>query len=691
MRYKIKLFSILMLLFVVFSSYAFAHSGRTDSSGGHYDRKTGTYHYHNSGSSSNSSSSPSTVNDVDKIILENREFNLIQDQENLILLLQDLSSQIEELKKELDEINKLLVELTSLGVAFVPSDLSNINLNYDTSRIQDDYFMSRSIYRDSTLIWEINLDTWESDLSRARVKIDDYSRKISSDKNLLSQTKIKYTTLKNEANAKQALSMDETPKTLNSPNIDLTNGIPVYINSTKLDFGDVNPQNIEGRLLVPLRVIFEALGADIEWFGAEHKVIAERGSTQIELTVGSKIAYRNGQPITLEVEAMNIDGRVLVPLRFVGEALGNEVIWEVETNTVRIISIDSGEEKAKKELTVHFIDVGQGDSILIQSPSGKTMLIDAGERTAGQKVVSYLKAAGISSIDWVVSTHPHADHIGGLITVLETFPVANVLDPAVVHTSKTFEDYLTLIDKKEINFVEARSGMTVNFDSLVKVEVLAPGSEASKASLNNTSVVLKLSFGEVSFLLAGDAETDSENIMLRAHSNKLKSTILKVGHHGSKSSTTANFLKAVSPEAAIIQVGKNSYGHPTEEALNRLDAASVKIYRNDLHGDIIISTDGKNYQINIKEPFKPEAKTAVSPAPVPVPTPSPTPEMSTGEININNASFEELQEIIHIGPARAQSIIDGRPWKSLDQLTSISGISVNRLYDIKNEGKAYVK
>lgn len=258
-------------------------------------------------------------------------------------------------------------------------------------------------------------------------------------------------------------------------------------------------------------------------------------------------------------------------------------------------------------LAVHFIDAGQGDAILIQASSA-TVLIDGGER--GDSVINYLKAGGIKQIDLVIGTHPHSDHIGGLINVLQKLTVKEVLDPGIVHTSKTFEDYLTLIDEKEIRFTEGRAGMTRDLGDGVTMEILHPASPAP-SNLNDASIVTKITFGQISFLLAGDAEESSEEEILQGKGS-LKSTVLKVGHHGSRTGTTAAFLQAADPEIAVIMCGKdNAYGHPHEETLTRLAQAGVDIYRTDMHGTIIITTDGQDYDINVKQPYRhmpPDAK-----------------------------------------------------------------------------------
>lgn len=262
------------------------------------------------------------------------------------------------------------------------------------------------------------------------------------------------------------------------------------------------------------------------------------------------------------------------------------------------------------KLEVHFIDVGQGDSIFIKAPE-KNILIDGGNR--GDTTANYLGNQGITSLDLVIGTHPHADHIGGLINVMHAIPVYEVIDPGVFHTTVTFEDYLDIIDEKDIKFTEGRAGMERDLGGGASMHILHPTS-LSEDHLNDTSIVVKLTFGEIDFLFAGDAEKSSEEQML-SRGVGLNSNILKVGHHGSRTSTTQSFLNAVSPSTAVIMCGRdNQYGHPHEETLAKLVSAGVDIFRTDKHGTTVITTDGVTYDVN-KEPYNYTAQEQETPEP----------------------------------------------------------------------------
>ena len=241
-------------------------------------------------------------------------------------------------------------------------------------------------------------------------------------------------------------------------------------------------------------------------------------------------------------------------------------------------------------LAVNFIDVGQGDAIYVQSPNGKTMLIDGGERNGMAE--RYLDSIGVKTIDVVVATHPHLDHIGGLPAIIQKYDVKQIVMPRVTSvTTVIYQNLLETIRAKGLRVTEGKAGLAIDFCPSVIIECLAPNS-AEYRDVNDHSIVLKLTQGDVSFLLTGDATAVSEREMLQHHSDKLKSTVLKIGHHGSSTSSTVAFMNAVNPQYAVFCVGRdNSYGHPTQEVWNRVSGLSI--FRTDVQGTIILTSDGK--------------------------------------------------------------------------------------------------
>jgi len=251
---------------------------------------------------------------------------------------------------------------------------------------------------------------------------------------------------------------------------------------------------------------------------------------------------------------------------------------------------------SSENLTAHFIDVGQGDSELIQF-AGKNILIDGGEQEMGGRVESYLRDHGVTSLDLMIATHPHDDHIGGLITILKDFPINQVLDSGQAHTTQTFSTYLNLIDQKNIPFETAQRGQTIDLDPAIEIEVLSPPSTLFQDDLNQNSIVLKITYNKVSFLLMGDAGIEAEESLLSSGYD-LNSDILKVGHHGSSSASSPAFLRMVTPTSSIVEVGENNdYGHPTAKTLSALQNIGSEIYRTDANGDITITTDGESYTV----------------------------------------------------------------------------------------------
>ena len=242
-------------------------------------------------------------------------------------------------------------------------------------------------------------------------------------------------------------------------------------------------------------------------------------------------------------------------------------------------------------LAVHFLDVGQGDSIFIELPDGQTLLIDAGERGCAEGIIAYIKARGHTALDHVIATHPHADHIGGMAKVVDAFEVKNFYMPKVLHTTATFENLLDAVARQGLSIQTARAGKLLLEANGLRAAFLAPTGDTYK-NLNNYSAVLLLTYGEKRFLFMGDAEAVSEAEML-AGGAALEADVLKVGHHGSQTSSSEAFLAAVRPDIAVICVGRdNTYGHPTPNVLARLNNVGAEVRRTDA-GTVTITCDGQ--------------------------------------------------------------------------------------------------
>lgn len=247
-----------------------------------------------------------------------------------------------------------------------------------------------------------------------------------------------------------------------------------------------------------------------------------------------------------------------------------------------------------KEMKVHFLDVGQGDSIFIELPDDKTMLIDASEKEYADKITTYIYSCGYSSLDYVVATHPHSDHIGGMADVIGSFSVGNVILSPATHTTNTYTNMLTAIDKSGAKVTLGVAGTEIFSDGDLSAVVIAPVTE-DYSDLNNSSVMVMLTYGDKKFLFTGDAEEEEECTVTA----DVKCDVLKVGHHGSSTSTGSAFLTAASPEYAVISCGMgNSYGHPHTETIDKLKKAGINIYRTDLQGNIVMTCDGKNITVN---------------------------------------------------------------------------------------------
>jgi competence protein ComEC len=264
--------------------------------------------------------------------------------------------------------------------------------------------------------------------------------------------------------------------------------------------------------------------------------------------------------------------------------IGNATVW---------YSYD--QRKPSELLRVYFFDIGQGDSIFIDSPSHGRVLIDGGPNRSVLSELGKILPFYDKRIDFVIETHPDKDHIGGLPEVLNRYNVGMFMEPGVESENKIDDELHKVIKEKNIPTVLARRGMVINFQDETKLQILFPNQDVSRWETNDASIVAKLMYGDKSFLFTGDSPTKAENILMSMDKNILDSDILKVGHHGSRTSTSFLYAEVVSPEYAIISAGKNnSYGHPHKETLDSLNKVGAKILSTINLGTIKIETDGKN-------------------------------------------------------------------------------------------------
>jgi competence protein ComEC len=331
---------------------------------------------------------------------------------------------------------------------------------------------------------------------------------------------------------------------------------------------------------------------------------------------------------------------------------------------------------------LHF-DVGQADATLITAP-GATVLIDAGDWRQ-RDMVPHLRDAGVASIDLMILTHPHADHIGQVPAILEAFPVTEVWMSGWAHESQTFERVVTAVLASNAGYHEPRAGEVQRLGDLV-VEVLHPV-EPLRDVHDNLSV--RVRFGNFAAIYTGDAEAEHEAEMIARHAD-LRAQLLQLGHHGSRTSSSRSFVEAVGPELAIYSAAEDSqYNHPHTEVVSRIQGLGIPLYGTPTSGTIVVTTDGSSYRIDElgAAAGQGEAGSGAGEGALA----ATRDEKPQDCIDINRAPPEALERIVHTGPARAQQIIELRPFASVADLRRVQGLGEARVRDIKEEGLACVR
>ena len=362
--------------------------------------------------------------------------------------------------------------------------------------------------------------------------------------------------------------------------------VKILVDGERLE-SEISPIIKDGTTLVPMRDVFEGLGAVVSWDDQLRTASGTYKGVSVEISPDDGSFSKNGETIDLPVKPIIMHDRILVPLRAVAESFGYSVMWRGEDYTVSI--------STKPSMKTHFLDCGQADSIFIELPDRKCMLIDAAEAGFGKTLESFIYSKGYSHIDYIVATHPHSDHIGGMEHILKSFSVGKFYMPEIIHTTKTFERMLDALKENGCECIYIGQGSVIE-DSIYDINVLAPLRQ-DYLRMNNYSAVIRLSYNNISTLFSADAEIDSEREIIENNPD-IQADILKVGHHGSSTSTSEEYLDRVSPKDAIISVGTgNSYGFPDPLVEAKLNSRGINIHRTDFSGNICVTTDGYIYVI----------------------------------------------------------------------------------------------
>lgn len=340
-----------------------------------------------------------------------------------------------------------------------------------------------------------------------------------------------------------------------------------------------------GRTQVPLRATMEAFGCSVDWSDKTYSAIVSKNNTTITVPINKNYILKNNKKIQNDTVAQIKDGRTYLPIRVVLEAFGGYVGWDGKQNSVTV--------STKSPLVqVHFIDVGQGDSAMIDCGSFE-ILIDGGDNDYGDTVAQYIKPYVDGNIEVVIATHPDADHIGGLDTVLNSYKVDRIIDSGYMADTKTYSDYMLSVKNQKAQF-ENDSNISIQISPQVYFNIIETGDNWSNS--NDMSVVAKLCYENTSVLFTGDISSNVENEIVSMIGD---ADVLKVAHHGSKSSTSKSFLDAVKPEYAVVSAGLNNrYNHPSSDVLKRLNDLGTKTLGTFKDENIILNINEDGFSFN---------------------------------------------------------------------------------------------
>lgn len=342
-------------------------------------------------------------------------------------------------------------------------------------------------------------------------------------------------------------------------------------------------------------------------------------------------------------------------------------------------------------LRVHMIDIGQGDALLIESPSGKWILLDTGPRGGRKALLQYLRDRGVKQLTMAVASHAHSDHIASMDQVIERHRPPILLDSGVPHTTRDYARLLDAVERTKVQLKIARKGRQITLDPGVVLHLLGPEEPlvaGSRSDLNANSVVFRLQYDQFSMLFTGDAEEETEHRLLK-DPQALKATVLKVAHHGSRHATTPGFLAAVGPRIAFVSAAKsNRYGHPAPETMNRLRAAGVTIFDTPTYGDVVLSTNGKRLSLHVEKTAPVAGAVAAAPPEAGHPPPAVVAAAPAGGgVDINTADAAALIKLPGVGKATAKRIIDYRtthgPFRTVDDLVKVRGIGKKTLAKLR--------